>query len=188
MDVTELYTIHKNRGIAKSDDTEALYKLYEALSSDEIHELLDLAMADDDIDEEDQIEIFLYLALYSYSCGDQLPLKMYDYLLENQLYSYSNAYGDVYLRANESVGIRPNTEKRKPTYTANEFTEISRTQIGGMPTAINDVFYPKCLECEKIMRFVAQFDMADMQEYGEGIYYFFTCDSCNVHVANYGQS
>lgn len=84
-------------------------------------------------------------------------------------------------------GLRPTKEKRRASYTANEFAQISRTQTGGMPTAVNDVDYPVCPDCNKTMRFAAQFDMFDIED-GEGLYYFFACDSCKTAGANYGQS
>jgi hypothetical protein len=99
-----------------------------------------------------------------------------------------------YMKRDESntiefeYGLRPTAEKRRATCTANQFVEISRTQIGGLPTAINDMEYPKCPDCGKTMRFTAQLDREDIEEYGEGIYYFFVCDGCGVTAANYGQS
>jgi hypothetical protein len=111
-----------------------------------------------------------------------------------------NAPGDFfkknpdYMKNNEEItmqmdyGLRPTKEKRRASYTAHQFAEISRTQIGGLPTAINDVEYPKCPDCGKTMRYAAQFDMADVEDIGEGIYYFFVCEDCGVVGANYGQS
>lgn len=345
-----LYDYHINQG-----NEEGLYQHYIGLSAKEINTFIDLFIADQtDID--DRIDLVLYLALYSYACGEQLPNRLYDFLLEEEVYYY----GEIYLRADESIAgklisvlegddgskadhllcaisaipcertkcflqqsskeplpqwakklhllpiayakvsgwtldenehivklytdqitvfkqgkkteasplapvksmdevcgychqpltlvfdgdkklatclycscyeeifvkqdgesvhwheknaphgffmkhpeymeneediterfefaIKPSKEKRKPTYTAHQFAEISRTQIGGMPTAINDVNYPKCLDCGKTMHFVAQFDMEDIEEYGEGLYYFFTCDRCHVHATTYDQT
>jgi len=84
-------------------------------------------------------------------------------------------------------GVRPSPEKRHARWTANQFAEITRTQIGGMPTPINDMDYPRCPDCGETMGFVAQLDMADVQD-GEGLYYFFTCRACGVTAANYDQS
>jgi hypothetical protein len=94
---------------------------------------------------------------------------------------------DKEITARFTHGIRPTDEKRQAAWTANEFAYITRTQIGGMPTAINDMDYPKCPDCGKTMRFKAQFDMADIED-GEGLYYFFVCEDCGVTAANYGQS
>ena len=85
-------------------------------------------------------------------------------------------------------GLRPSSEARKATWTANQFVEITLTQIGGMPTAVNDMIYPQCPDCGKTMRFAAQLDMEDIQEYGEGLYYFFVCDDCHTVGTNYDQT
>lgn len=85
--------------------------------------------------------------------------------------------------------LKPSSEKRRASYTANQFAEeISKTQIGGKPTEINYIYYPKCLDCEKVMCFAAQFDVADVREYGEGIYYFFVCEKCKTVAVNYDQT
>jgi hypothetical protein len=352
MNINELYLAHKTGGT----DIKKLYKEYEALSSGQVSELIDMIICDN-VDEETKIFAFLYLALYSYSCGKFLPNKMYNFLIENNIYYF----GELYLRADESVakkliqrisqtngavdinhlmcaiaaipcettktflvdnsqkplqswtkqlhilpieyamaygwtvdrnnqivrlysekvtafepcdkeetssaiplklieeecgychqpmalvfdgeqklatclhcscyeliytkqigskvvwheknkpydffvkypeymkndedfidiigiGLKPSSEKRKATYAANQFAEISRTQIGGLPTSINDICYPKCIECGEIMEFTAQLDMEDVEDYGEGIYYFFTCKQCGVHAASYDQT
>jgi hypothetical protein len=99
-----------------------------------------------------------------------------------------------YMKSNDEFsklfdyGLKESGEVRAATYTANEFAAISRSQIGGMPTAINNIHYPKCPECGKTMRFVGQFDAADVIKYGEGLYYFFVCEDCGITAANYGQS
>ena len=85
-------------------------------------------------------------------------------------------------------GLRPAKEKRSAVWTANEFATVSRTQIGGMPTPINEAKYPACPDCGTLMRFVAQLDMADLDDTGEGIYYFYACDPCGVTAVNYDQS
>lgn len=79
-------------------------------------------------------------------------------------------------------------EKRNPSFTLNQFVSISKTQIGGMPTNINDLVYPYCPECGETMMFIAQLDMEDVDEYGEGIYYFFYCDGCKVVSSSYDQT
>jgi hypothetical protein len=84
--------------------------------------------------------------------------------------------------------LRPSAEKRRAIWAANFCAELSYTQIGGLPTAINDMNYPQCPECGKTMCFVAQLSMADIEEYGEGLYYFFACRECGVTAANYDQT
>jgi hypothetical protein len=85
-------------------------------------------------------------------------------------------------------GLCVTNEDRRPTYTANESAEIPLTQIGGMPTAINDIQYPKCPDCGVTMGFTAQLDMADIEDFGEGLCYFFSCSACKTVAANYDQS
>ena len=95
---------------------------------------------------------------------------------------------DEEITARFDYGIHPTKEKRQPIWTAHQFVEISHTQLGGMPTTINDMDYPKCPDCGRTMKFVAQFDMEDIEDYGEGLYYFFACEDCKVTATNYGQS
>ncbi len=82
--------------------------------------------------------------------------------------------------------MKPTAERRRPTYTANQFTEITRTQLGGMPTPINDAHYPRCPDCRKLMCFAGQLDCADFGD--EGIYYFYTCEGCRTRATSYEQT
>lgn len=99
-----------------------------------------------------------------------------------------------YMKSDEDVlqgidyALQKTKEARKATYTANEFTEIKRSQLGGLPTGINDIKYPKCPDCGKVMPFYGQLDMSDIVEYGEGLYYFFYCEDCKVCGCNFDQS
>ncbi|NDV95707.1 hypothetical protein D0T84_12400 [Dysgonomonas sp. 521] len=98
-----------------------------------------------------------------------------------------------YMKNDENIaerfeyGLRLSEEKRLAMWTAHQFAEITLTQIGGMPTAVNDVSYPACPDCGKTMCFTAQFDMADIED-SEGLYYFFTCEDCGTVGVNYDQS
>jgi hypothetical protein len=94
---------------------------------------------------------------------------------------------DEEITARFEYGLRPSKEKRQAIWTAHQYVEISSTQIGGMPTAVNNMRYPICPDCGETMHFVAQLDMADVED-GEGLYYFFVCEKCNVTAANYDQS
>jgi len=57
-----------------------------------------------------------------------------------------------------------------------------------LPDRLYRWLIPKCPECGRTMRFAAQFDFADMEDDGEGLVYFFSCDDCRVTAANYDQS
>ena len=366
MNVIDLY----NKHIKKDIETKLLYQTYAKLTKDEIDLMIDTLITDTESDEDIKTDIILYLALFSYASGEYLPHRLYDYLLDNNIFYY----GEMYLRADEKTAIKlidilinktnikvlpenyvnhilcaisripceasknfliesskeplpnwakslyilpieyaayvggwciddegniqklfsenvqafqscekksdsseapfklleercdfcgrhlismfdekeklatcpnctfsfqtiftkrennkitwhnknqlcdilverpeqlskddisdettkmmfdcdyiliPLKEKRNATYTAHQFAEISRTQIGGMPTAINDIKYPNCPDCGKKMHFYAQFAMEDVQEYGNGLYYFFVCNHCNTVACNYDQS
>lgn len=78
--------------------------------------------------------------------------------------------------------------ERKPEYTINQFVEMSKSQIGGFPTWIQDAEYLNCPDCGEKMDFVGQIDMEDVEEYGEGLYYFHYCKSCNITGSNYQQT
>jgi hypothetical protein len=351
----ELYKKHIMGEVSNSC---TLYQEYAALTNEEIINFIDIAIADDSMQADEKIDVFLYLALFAYECGDKLPVKFYNYLLEQKVYYYS----ELYLRADENIAknliqcisdeaesleinhilsciaqipcktsleflqnnstqsipkwaeqlhilpieyaktggwypdgrggiqqlfsnkviafqrcekgqisdsshlkpledvcaychqpltlvfdgkdklatclycacyetlfmkqigdqvkwhlhntpsdffkenferftnndeeitqrfdysIELSREHKKSTYTAHQFAEVPLTQIGGMPTGINEIDYPICPECEQLMKFVAQFDIGDVELYGDGIYYFFSCEKCGVHACNYDQS
>lgn len=65
---------------------------------------------------------------------------------------------------------------------------VSFSQIGGLPTWVQDAAYPRCPECSRTMFFVGQLNNEDYTEYGEGIYYMHLCRSCRVVATNYQQS
>jgi len=79
-------------------------------------------------------------------------------------------------------------EYRKPGYTISPYTEISKSQIGGYPTWIQDAEYLNCPDCGDKMDFIGQIDMEDVEEYGEGLYYFQYCRKCRITGANYQQT
>jgi hypothetical protein len=80
-----------------------------------------------------------------------------------------------------------NTE-RPADYAANEFLPTSFSQIGGMPTWIQDSAYPSCPSCQKTMKFIAQISNEDIDEYGEGMYYSYICSDCKITATNYQQT
>ncbi|ARC86530.1 hypothetical protein U732_3274 [Clostridium argentinense CDC 2741] len=84
--------------------------------------------------------------------------------------------------------IRMSRVKRNCYHAASQFLETTFSQIGGHPTWIQDAEYPKCPKCSKHMKFIGQVDWADIVEYGEGMYYAFICEECNIAATNYQQS
>jgi uncharacterized protein with PIN domain len=79
-------------------------------------------------------------------------------------------------------------EIRTPYCTISQFGDISKSQIGGYPTWVQDAEYLRCPECNKKMNYIGQVDMEDVEEYSEGIYYFHYCPECNITGSNYQQS
>lgn len=79
-------------------------------------------------------------------------------------------------------------EQRLPEYTISQFIAISKSQIGGFPTWVQDAEYLDCPDCKDKMNFIGQMDMEDVQEYGEGIYYAHHCPRCKITGTNYQQT
>ncbi|MCU1288450.1 MAG: hypothetical protein JWN60_679, partial [Acidobacteria bacterium] len=79
-------------------------------------------------------------------------------------------------------------EARKPEFTISQFIVISKSQIGGYPTWVQDADYLNCPKCNQKMRYIGQIDMEDVEEYGEGIYYFHFCEKCKITGTNYQQT
>ncbi len=78
--------------------------------------------------------------------------------------------------------------KRNCYHAASQFLETTFSQIGGHPTWIQDAEYIKCPKCSKHMKFIGQIDCADIEEYGDGMYYAFVCEECNIAATHYQQS
>jgi hypothetical protein len=58
--------------------------------------------------------------------------------------------------------------------------------LGGAPSWLQDAEYPRCLECGRVMTFLAQHDNSRLRE--EGIYYAFFCAPCHVAAVSYQQT
>jgi hypothetical protein len=84
--------------------------------------------------------------------------------------------------------LKITSEKRKPEYTISQFVAISKSQIGGYPTWVQDADYLNCPDCNQKMMYVGQIDMEDFEDYSEGIYYFHYCENCKITGTNYQQS
>jgi hypothetical protein len=76
--------------------------------------------------------------------------------------------------------------KRRAIRAADWFTD-SISQIGGLPSWVQDTEFPKCPECSRTMKFVAQVDNGQFPG-REGIYYAFLCASCRITATTYQQS
>ncbi len=99
-----------------------------------------------------------------------------------------------YLPENTEMDIIPentlkvSSEKRLPSYTISEFTYNTKSQIGGFPTWIQDAEHINCIDCNKKMQYIGQIDMGEVEEYGEGNYYFHHCPDCKTTGTNYQQT
>jgi hypothetical protein len=62
------------------------------------------------------------------------------------------------------------------------------SQIGGLPTWVQDAEYPDCPDCSQKMFFIGQISNEDFDPLMEGIQYCFVCQQCNVTATNYQQS
>ncbi|WP_417381542.1 hypothetical protein [Gimesia sp.] len=65
---------------------------------------------------------------------------------------------------------------------------INFSQVGGLPSWIQDDSYPDCPECSRKMKFVSQISNEDYEKSMEGIYYLLLCCDCNVTATVYQQS
>lgn len=100
----------------------------------------------------------------------------------NYLPEISNPEDEV-LKVSKSIVI--SKVPRNPYFAANHLNDTAFSQIGGHPTWIQRVQYPLCPKCWKPMRFIGQFDCGYFVEYGEGIYYAFICEDCNMAATHY---
>ncbi|SDD09640.1 hypothetical protein SAMN05428987_4160 [Paenibacillus sp. CF095] len=66
--------------------------------------------------------------------------------------------------------------------------EPSLSQFGGHPGWVQDAEYPPCPRCSAKMKAVAQLDWGEVEEYGEGMYYMFICEPCQMTAVSYQQS
>jgi hypothetical protein len=74
-----------------------------------------------------------------------------------------------------------------PTFiTATPFSLSDASTLGGAPMWLQDAEYPICLECGRVMAFLAQHDNGALGE--EGIYYAFFCSRCQIAAASYQQT
>jgi hypothetical protein len=84
-------------------------------------------------------------------------------------------------------GVAAKLKPRRPFEAADWCLEVSASQLGGMPTWIQESAYPSCPDCGQTMKFIAQLDNADFPM-NEGIYYAFFCETCRVTATTYQQS
>lgn len=79
-------------------------------------------------------------------------------------------------------------EPHSPFYAAIWTLSQQGSQLGGHPSWVQDADYPVCPCCAKRMRFIGQVDIADFDNFGEGIFYMFVCPEDKVTATLYQQS
>jgi hypothetical protein len=79
-------------------------------------------------------------------------------------------------------------KQRSCSFACDQFLPVSFSQIGGLPTWIQDFSYPDCPTCNSGMMFVGQLACEDIEQYGEGIYYAFLCPKCSITATTYQQT
>lgn len=79
-------------------------------------------------------------------------------------------------------------EPRAVDYAANWSLPTTFSQIGGMPTWIQDPAYPDCPKCKNTMVFIAQIAKEDFKTNDEGMYYNHICFTCNITATGYQQT
>ena len=77
---------------------------------------------------------------------------------------------------------------RAPLFAADQFLPTTFSQLGGHPTWIQDAEYPQCPACTQSMMFVAQIDDQDIDQYGEGLIYGFSCPECRTTATTFQQT
>ncbi|MHA7583204.1 DUF1963 domain-containing protein [Paenibacillus vandeheii] len=80
------------------------------------------------------------------------------------------------------------TSPRQAFHASEWAMEPSLSQIGGHPGWVQDAEYPNCPCCTLSMRAVGQLDWSEVEEYGDGMYYMFICEPCQMTGVSYQQS
>jgi hypothetical protein len=77
--------------------------------------------------------------------------------------------------------------RRRAIHAVDWCMPVTISQIGGMPSWVQDTAFPKCPQCSGTMMFVAQVDNGQFP-LNEGVYYAFLCASCRVAATTYQQT
>jgi hypothetical protein len=84
-------------------------------------------------------------------------------------------------------GIAVRLKRLRDIHAVDWCMELSATQIGGLPTWVQDTAYPSCPDCSRTMMFLAQIDNGHFCGH-EGTYYAFWCGDCRVTATAYQQT
>ena len=80
------------------------------------------------------------------------------------------------------------SKPRQPFHGSEWAMEPSISQVGGHPGWVQDADYPVCPGCSATMKAIGQLDGEMIQENGEGVYYMFACEPCQMTAVSYQQS
>lgn len=78
-------------------------------------------------------------------------------------------------------------QHRSPIQASDWRVPTTFSQIGGLPTWVQNTEYPRCLQCNKTMIFLAQIDEGAFPG-NEGFYYAFVCKECRTTATIYQQT
>lgn len=84
-------------------------------------------------------------------------------------------------------GVPVELISRRAIHAVDWCMDFSMSQIGGLPSWVQDSEYPSCPGCQRTMTFLAQLDNAHFPGY-EGMYYAFLCLDCRITATTYQQT
>jgi len=84
-------------------------------------------------------------------------------------------------------GVMVELMPRRAIHAVDWCTPVTTSQIGGLPSWVQDAEYPSCPECQKTMIFIAQLDDGHFPGH-DGIFYAFLCPDCRVTATTYQQT
>jgi hypothetical protein len=84
--------------------------------------------------------------------------------------------------------LRLAAKSRLPHAAVDWCLPITCSQVGGIPSWIEDPAYGRRPECGKRLVFVAQLAVEDVDARGEGIHYALLCPDCSVTCVRYRQT
>jgi hypothetical protein len=77
--------------------------------------------------------------------------------------------------------------RRRPIHAVDWCMCVTISQVGGLPSWVQDSAFPNCPKCSKTMMFIAQVDNGQFPHH-EGVYYAFLCSACRVTATTYQQT
>ena len=91
------------------------------------------------------------------------------------------------LKPSPWAGVPVRLSLRRAIHAVDWCMPVSISQVGGMPSWVQDTAFPSCPDCSRTMKFVAQIDNGHFSGH-EGVYYAFLCASCRTTATTYQQT